>query len=102
MAVVPDRRLALSQKLNILESNECNLKEALLQLSKMVSKCDNFINNSLKEETNNKDFQNEGSFFYRNLICSVNTFFIIKFFFQLIICLKRTKVFRMKILQSRH
>lgn len=61
MAVVPDRRLALSQKLSILESNECNLKEALLQLTKMVSKCDNFIN-TIKEDTDSKEFSSEGFF----------------------------------------
>ncbi|XP_077290471.1 ubiquitin carboxyl-terminal hydrolase calypso [Arctopsyche grandis] len=57
MAVVPDRRLALSQKLKILESNKHILKDALVQLGKIVTNCNMF--NSIQEDINNKEYQSD-------------------------------------------
>lgn len=63
MAVVPDRRLALSDKLKILETNKHILKDALMQLSKIVTKQNTYISNSSDSEHDNKDYNNDGKLF---------------------------------------
>jgi hypothetical protein len=61
MAVVPDRRLALAQKLKILETNARVLKDAQDRLTKIVNKESPYLNDS-DEPNENKEYNHEGDY----------------------------------------